>query len=314
LDYPKPKLEIIVVSDGSTDGTVDIVRSFEKDGVRLLVQAERLGKTAALNWGIEQASGEVIVFSDANSSFERNAVRNLARNLGDSRVGYVTGKMLYVNEEGSLIGSGCSSYMRYENALRSLETRMGSIVGVDGGIDAVRKSLYDVMDPDMLPDFVLPLRVVEKGYRVVYEEEAIVKEPTLSRFGDEWRMRVRVTLRSLHALWSMKSLLSPCQYGAYALQLFIHKVVRYMVGFFLVGVFLGSLVLSPTNEFYALCTLLQIGFYATALTGWLLERLGKKGGMFRYPYYFCLVNAAAVWAFVKFLRGERLVVWTPRKG
>src|SRR6185295_8707456 len=129
-------------------------------------------KTSGLNLAMSHANGEIIVFADANSMYRPDAIRMLVRNFADPAVGYVTGRMLYVNPDQSLVGDGCSAYMRYENRLRAIETRIGSIVGVDGGIDAVRKALYRPMSADQLPDFVLPLAVVEQGSRVVFEPEA----------------------------------------------------------------------------------------------------------------------------------------------
>ena len=147
------------------------------------------------------ASGEIIVFSDANSLYAPDALRRLLANFADEEVGYVTGRMIYANPDGAPIGEGCSAYMKYENALRLIETRLGSIVGVDGGIDAVRKVLYRPMNAEQLPDFVLPLKVVEQGYRVVYEPEALLWESSLNEAADEYRMRVRVSLRAFWALF-----------------------------------------------------------------------------------------------------------------
>jgi cellulose synthase/poly-beta-1,6-N-acetylglucosamine synthase-like glycosyltransferase len=208
LDYPKENLEIIVISDDSTDKTDHIVGKYEDKGVRLIRQEPRAGKTSGLNMAVPEATGEILVFSDANSLYARDALRHLVKNFGDPSVGYVTGKMVYTNPDGTTIGDGCTAYMKYENLLRKVETRLGSVVGVDGGIDGVRKNLYRPMNPDQLPDFVLPLKVVEQGYRVVYEPEANLKEPSLKSPEDEYRMRVRVSLRALWAMWDMRHLLT----------------------------------------------------------------------------------------------------------
>ncbi|MBW2608020.1 MAG: glycosyltransferase, partial [Deltaproteobacteria bacterium] len=138
LDYPKDKLEIIVISDGSTDGTDEIVKKYHLQGVKLLRQEPRAGKTSALNRAVPDATGEILVFSDANSIYAPDSLRKLMQNFHDSEVGYATGKMVYTNPEGSTTGDGCTAYMKYEYFLRRVETKAGSIVGVDGGIDAVR--------------------------------------------------------------------------------------------------------------------------------------------------------------------------------
>ncbi|TFG48181.1 MAG: glycosyltransferase, partial [Gemmatimonadales bacterium] len=155
-DYPRDLLQILVVSDGSTDGTDEIVERIaaEETQLRLLKQTPRQGKTVAINGAVAEATGEILVFSDANSMYRPDALRMLMRNFADPEVGYVTGQMLYTNADGSLVGDGCTAYMRYENALRAIETRLGSVVGVDGAIDSVRRSLYRPMRPDQLPDFV----------------------------------------------------------------------------------------------------------------------------------------------------------------
>jgi cellulose synthase/poly-beta-1,6-N-acetylglucosamine synthase-like glycosyltransferase len=156
-DYPADRLEVIVVSDGSDDGTDDAVRALGDARVQLLRQEPRQGKTAALNLAADQARGELLVFSDANSLYEPGALRALAAAFADPSVGYVTGKMIYGNPDGSVVGDGCTGYMRFENWLRAQETLAGSVVGVDGGVDAVRRTLYRPMRADQLPDFVLPL-------------------------------------------------------------------------------------------------------------------------------------------------------------
>ncbi len=169
-NYPSDKLQIIVISDESEDSTDELVKTYSAKDPRitLIRQSPRQGKTAGLNLAIPHANGEVIVFSDANSHYHPDAIQHLVNTFQDPDIGYVTGKMVYVNEDGNLIGDGCSAYMKYENHMRELETQTGSVVGVDGGIDAIRKELYQPMNADQLPDFVLPLKVVTQGKRVAY--------------------------------------------------------------------------------------------------------------------------------------------------
>jgi cellulose synthase/poly-beta-1,6-N-acetylglucosamine synthase-like glycosyltransferase len=202
LDYPADRLEIRVVSDASDDGTDEIVQRVAAGSsvpVLLYRQEPRRGKTAGINVLARQASGEILAFADANSIWAPDALRALVANFADEDVGYVTGKMVYTQADGSVVGDGCSRYMRFENWLRERETAIGSIVGVDGGIDAMRRSLYRPLRDDQLPDFVQPLLVVEQGRRVVYEPSAILKEPALDESSSEFAMRVRVALRALWA-------------------------------------------------------------------------------------------------------------------
>lgn len=314
LDYPKDKMEIIVVSDGSTDGTDEVVRRFGRYNVRLLRQEPRQGKTSALNMAVLQAKGEILIFSDANSIYSKNAIKELVSNFSDSSVGYVTGKMVYMNEDGSIIGDGCSVYMKYENILRKIETSVGSIVGVDGGIDAIRKELYVTMRADQLPDFVLPLRVIEQRYRVVYDPAAVLYENALSRLNDEYRMRVRVSLRTLNAIKDMKHLLNPFAHGLFGWQFLSHKVLRYAVFIFLIVMYLSNLFIASANTFYASSFILQSAFYVAAIIGLYLEKRVVNFKVFYIPSYFCLINFAAAHAFWRFLNKEKQVIWVPRKG
>lgn len=319
LDYPADRLEIVVVSDGSEDGTdaaVSAIAAAQQAAggaaVRLLRQEPRAGKTAALNVAVPHARGEVLVFSDANSLYAPDALRRLMEPLADPRVGYVTGRMVYRAPDGSLTGEGCSAYMNYENRLRAWETRLGSIVGTDGGLDAVRRELYLPMRPDQLPDFVLPLSVRQRGWRVVYAADARLYEDALAASADEFRMRVRVTLRALHALKDMRALLLPWRSGLYAWQLLSHKVLRYLAPLFQAGALAANLVLAVGGGAgWRLLLVAQLCFYAAAAAGPLL-RGRRHARLLSLPYYLCLVNGASSLALIRFLRGRKQVLWTPR--
>ena len=315
-NYPLDKLEILVVSDESEDGTDELVKEFAKTSpvpITLHRQIPRAGKTAGLNALSELATGDLIAFSDANSIWDKEALSQLASNFADEAVGYVTGKMIYVTSDGSLIGDGCSSYMKYENWLRDKETLMGSVVGVDGGVDMIRRSLFEKLNVDQLPDFVQPLKVVEKNYRVVYEPQALLKEHALNDNAKEYRMRVRVSLRAIWALHDLRHLLNPLKYKLFAVQLISHKLLRYLAFIPLIAVFLVNLVLADKNGFYALTLFVQLTFYYLA---W----LGSKGDerytstQFSLPYYFTLLNVASAHAFVRYMKREKQAVWKPREG
>ncbi|MFO7653433.1 MAG: glycosyltransferase family 2 protein [Candidatus Krumholzibacteriia bacterium] len=314
-DYPRDRLEIIVVSDGSSDGTDEIVAGYAAEGVRLIRQEPRAGKTSALNLAQQQVTGDVIAFSDANSVWARDALRHLVAPLADLAIGYVTGRMVYRAADGSLTGEGCSAYMRYENRLRWWETGIGSVVGVDGGIDVVRRGLYAPMRPDQLPDFVLPLSVRERGYRVVYAPGALLYEDVLTAARDEWRMRVRVALRAWWALKDKARLLNPLRYGLYAWQLLSHKVLRYLAGLFQAGALMANalVVLTGGGVFWSLLLMAQVTFYGLALASAVRRPgAGELPRALGFPYYLCLLNAAALVALGRFLRGEKKVVWRPR--
>lgn len=314
LDYPKDKLEIIVISDGSTDGTDEIASGFAASGVRLIRQEPRAGKTAGLNKAVGAARGEILVFSDANSIFEADALGKLVANFKDPTVGYVTGKMVYSSPGAGEGGDGCSAYMRYENFLRVHETKAGSVVGVNGGIDAVRKNLYDPMEADQLPDFVLPLKIVEKGFRVVFEPSALLKEESLKSSSDEYRMRVRVSLRALWALYDMKQLLGLGKDTIYAWQLWSHKVLRYGAFVFLIGLYMTNLALWSAGSLYKVFFVMQNAMVAGAIASAFLAKIDIDQKYLYLFKYFFLLNLASTHAFLKFLLGQKQVIWTPRKG
>ena len=277
-------------------------------------QTPRQGKTAGLNLAIAAADSEIIVFADANSIYRPDTVRKLVRNFADSTVGYVTGKMLYINPDGSLIGDGCSAFMRYENKLRESETRISSIVGVDGGVDAVVRALYRPMHADQLPDFVLPLRVVEQGYRVVYEPEAVVMEETLTKPSSEYRMRIRVALRALWALRDNPRLLNPMRSGIYAWQLVSHKLLRYISFAFLGTAAILAWFLAIHETVYRWAVGAELLFASMVLIGYVGPRSLGTRALPRYCGYFLLLNLACAVAFFRFIRGEKQVVWQPRTG
>lgn len=313
--YPADRLKVIVVSDGSTDGTDDIVAALSKRDARVSVlrQEPRAGKTSALDLAMREVRSDIVVFSDANSIYRPDAISRLTARFGDPEIGYVTGSMRYVNADGSLVGDGCSAFMRYENWLRTIETRLGSIVGVDGGIDAVRRELYRPMRADQLPDFVLPLSVVEQGYRVVYEPDAVLAEDSLGDAQSEFRMRVRVALRALWALKDKARLLSPANDALFAFQLASHKLLRYLSFVPLMMASLLNLLLLEEGVIYQITLAAQIAFWLLAWAAWRLPSAGRVPAA-KYCLYFALVNVASALATWRFLKGEKQMLWQPRVG
>ena len=318
LEYPSDLMEILVISDESDDGTDDLVKHLAQAAplpVRLYRQMPRQGKTAGLNTLCEHAKGDILLFSDANSEWDARALSALVGNFNDPTVGYVTGKMVYVQRDGSLVGDGCSAYMKYENWLRFQETLTGSVIGVDGGVDAMRKELYQPLGADQLPDFVQPLKVVEQGYRVVYEPEALLKEETLTESASEFSMRVRVSLRALWALKDMKHLMNPAGDTLFAWQMISHKLLRYGAFLPMVTLAVATLYLAPVGGLYSLTAIGYIAFLILAWRGYKKEAGAESlSAIFSIPYYFMLLNFASYKACIAFIKGEKKVIWNPRKG
>ncbi|MDT4954755.1 MAG: hypothetical protein QOJ02_2893 [Acidobacteriota bacterium] len=312
LDYPADKLEIIVASDCSTDRTDEIARQYSTRGVRLCRQAERLGKTSAQNMAVEQAHGEVILFSDATTLYNRDVLRVMLPSFADETVGCVAGRLVYVDPTDSSVGQGARSYWGYETFLKHHESRICSLIGASGCLYAVRRSAYVPMYAEACSDFLIATKMVEQGLRAVYEPAAVCTEETNKRTDKELRMRVRVITQTFTDLWRHRAMMNPFRSGFYAVQLISHKVLRYLVPVFLLIIFFSSLALAPRSLLYALVALAQICFYAAAFLSWLIESRGfKRNRLLALPQYFVLANLASLIAFYKFLSGERYARWEP---
>ncbi|MFQ5901249.1 MAG: glycosyltransferase family 2 protein, partial [Thermodesulfobacteriota bacterium] len=316
LDYPEDKLEIMVVSDCSTDNTDDIVREYESRGVVLLRQPERSGKTVGLNSAIKEANGEIIVFTDANALFNPDVIRMLIRNFNDPNVGCVTGESRYVEEKRSVSGSCESLYWNYENFIKSGEGRIDSVVGGDGAIYAIRKELYTPLLNTDISDIVNPLQIIMKGYRNIYEPEAISYEEAAATFGEEFQRKVRITNRAWYSLLRMKGLLNPLKYGFFSLQIISHRVLRWFIPFFLIATFFSNMAVLRDSPIYVLTFIFQICLYSLALAGHLFFRGNKKRKniVFYVPYYFAMVNLASLIGVTKAFFGKVTVTWQPMRG
>jgi cellulose synthase/poly-beta-1,6-N-acetylglucosamine synthase-like glycosyltransferase len=312
LDYPQDKLEIIVASDCSTDGTDRIVNSYRHHhDVILHRQNERHGKTRAQCRAVSVSTGEILVFSDATTMYEPDALQKIVQSFGDSTVGCVAGQLVYIDGKSSVVGKGCRSYWGYEKLLKHSESRLGSLIGVSGCLYAVRRSCHARLASDMIDDFVIATEIHLQGLRTVYEPEAIAKEDTNHRTRDEFRMRVRVIEQTMSAIYRYRDILNPLKHGMFAFQMFSHKILRYTVPAWLVLALVANWFAQEAGSFYQYVFIMQLWVYAAALTGWIAEKAKISLGPLAIPYYFVLVNVAIVFGFVKYMRGQSHVVWEP---
>ncbi len=309
LDYPAHRREIVVVSDGSTDATDRIALSFERERVRLVRVEGRTGKTHAQNVALKSVQGEIVLFSDATTRYERLALRKLIRNFSDPSVGCVTGRLIYLQERTSSMGQGTRSYWECEVGIKKYQSAILTLTGATGCMYAVRKALYEPLPPDIISDLVEPLAVLAKGYRVIFEPEAIAYEEALSKEHDELKMRVRVITRGMRGLLWMRSLFNPLRHPYYFFQIVSHKVLRWF--FFEIAVLLlivNSFLIG--QPLYAIIFTGQVLFYVAALTGLLVqEGFHRTIRVFSLPLYFCLINMASVVSLFEVLRGKKQVTW-----
>jgi cellulose synthase/poly-beta-1,6-N-acetylglucosamine synthase-like glycosyltransferase len=274
-------------------------------------QSERGGKTRAQHRAAAVSNGDILVFTDATTRLEPDALRKLLCAFADPSVGCVAGRLVYRSEGSSAVSTGCHSYWDYESLLKSWESAAGSLVGVSGCFYAVRRSCHAKLASDMIDDFVIATEMRLQGLRAVYEPEAICSESANHRGRDEFRMRVRVIEQTMNALQRYNRLLDARKHGMFMFQIFCHKTLRYSIPLSLALAFIANFLALAADPFYQRAFFGQILFYYSAFIGWRVARSGVELGPLALPYYFVLVNAAAAVAFVKFMRGEAHVVWEP---
>jgi cellulose synthase/poly-beta-1,6-N-acetylglucosamine synthase-like glycosyltransferase len=310
LDYPKDKLDVLVVSDGSDDGTDEIVREYESQGVQLIRQEGRLGKTMGLNLAMEIVTSDIVVFSDANAIYAVDAIRKLVRNFADRSVGYVMGAALYTDAHASAAAGSENIYWRYELAIKSMESRLHSVVGGDGAIYAIRTALWEPLDRRDINDFVNPLQIIAKGYRGVFDREARSYEETAGSYVKELSRKERIVSRSIRGLMRVKEVMNPSQTGIFALEVISHKLLRWLIPFFLALGVIGSILLAPTGEvFFQLVVLATFLLTSLATFAHISNRPDSLSTLLSVPYYFVMVNTHAARGAVSALRGETPVTW-----
>ena len=312
LDYPLERLEVMVVSDGSTDATEEIVHARFAGRVKLLA-LPRQGKTLAQNQAVAIARGEIVVFSDATTVYEPGSLRALVANFADPEVGCVTGTTIYATERAAAVGQGRAAYWNYERFVRSNESRFCSVLGASGCVYALRRRLYTPLTADVISDVAQAIAAVAQGYRAVVEDEAVVHEPAESyTIREEVERRARVIARGLRLKFRLRGFF--LRHPWFLLQVLSHRVLRWAVPFFLLLAFAANLFLLDRPE-YLLLFLAQLALYGAAALAYVLERRNVRLPGLVIPLYFCIVNLAPLLAVRALLRGEKQVTWeTGRPG
>ena len=308
LDYPSDRLELVVASDGSTDGTCDVAERFSDRGVRLVVNA-RAGKTAAQNAAVRQTDSDVLAFSDANSIWEKDALRLLVRNLADPEVGYVCGRLRLTDPQKAPTSEGL--YWRYELWLRAQESGLGSITAGNGAIYAVRRSAYLELGPQYSHDIAFPFRLRRLGLRSIYEPAAVGYESAAASTGAEWGRKVRMLSRSW---WDTVrgGMLNPRRQGiVYYVELLSHRLLRYASGLVHLALLGSSAALAPTSRFAQALLAAQLGLLLLAAAGWRWPGRVPFSGL---AWYYVVVTAASVASLLRVLRHGPQPTWTPAEG
>ncbi len=311
LDYPKDKMEIVVVSDGSTDKTDEIVKSFESQGIRLFRVEGRVGKTEARNQAVLAMRREIIVFSDATAVYEKDAIRKLVRNFADPSVGMVSGNLKYFDKGQGSMGLATKLYWNYEKTIKKAQSRLHTLTGAVGCINAFRRSLYHVLPPNIIEDFTEPLMIVAQDYRIVYEEEAVSYERTTQRPSQEFSMRVRVIRGGMKGFIYAFRRLNFKKHSFVLFQLFGHKVLRWLMPIFLFMLFVANLAsfIMNHNILADMLMIAQFLCYSAALLGMLWKPPGILGKIISIPTYFVIVNTASLRALYLTLTTDLEATW-----
>jgi len=314
LDYPKDRLQILVVSDCSDDRTDEIVQAYGDRGVELLRLTERRGKGAAESAAAPHLTGEIVLNTDASIRIAPDAIKPLIRHFSDSEIGLASGRDISVAGGGENTNKGESGYVGYEMSIRDLETKAGSIVGASGCFYAIRHHLHSVPLPMSLSrDFAAALHCRERGYRAVSVPEAVCFVPRVASLQHEYRRKVRTITRGLQTLLFKRHLMNPLRHGVFAWMLFSHKVCRWLVPWAGAASLVG-LGLLATQAAWALFPFLMVllGIAVGAVGWWLADRRNLPWFL-SLPAFGLMGNVAAMHAFARVVKGDRDALWTPTR-
>lgn len=312
LDYPAERLEVLIASDGSEDGTNELVAARAHDQLRL-VDLPRGGKAATLNAAVAQARGDILVFSDANSMFAPDAVRRLVAPFADPEVGGVAGDQRYVADGGeAAVAGGERSYWSLDRAIKLAESRGGHVISATGAIYAVRRSLFREVPASSTDDFATSTGVIAQGHRLVFAPDAVAYEAVGASAEVEFSRKVRVMTRGLNGVIIRRELLDPRRHGFYALQLLSHKVLRRLMAIPLIVLAASATALWRRSPFYAAAAAAQVSVYLVGVLGLLAGRRPRaRGKLVAAPTFFVLVNAASLQALLNVVRRRDIARWEP---
>ncbi len=317
LDYPREKIEIIIVSDCSTDSTDNIVLEYQDKGIKLVRLSERKGKTFAQNEGVCIARHDYIVFSDATGMYTSNSVSRMISNFADPSIGCVFGRVEYSNEMNTKAGEEETLYWQYETILRECENRIEKSFFVSGSIYALRKKLYIPLLEDMQSDLITPMTILEQGARIFYEKSAVCIEKSSLHFIDEFERKRRIVLRGMHSLINYRRDFPPIRNWFLKFQILSHKIFRWLTPIPLIILFISNLFLL-THRWGSIFLICQICFYVVAIGGIFFKKINFEGKLLLkkvmyIPFYFCLLNGAVLMAFLDLFRGRTVCWWETRR-
>jgi cellulose synthase/poly-beta-1,6-N-acetylglucosamine synthase-like glycosyltransferase len=310
LDYPKSKIQYLFVTDGSDDKTPEIVSEYKQ--IQLMHQPQRQGKIMAVERAMPEVTGEIVIFTDANTLLNTDALRNIVRHFANDKVGVVSGEKRILNRNADeAAGAGEGFYWKYESKLKKWDDELYSVMGAAGELFAIRTKLYEPIPKDsLIEDFYMSFKIVEKGYKIAYEPEAYAMEEPSASVKEELKRKIRIAAGGIQSIVRLRELLNPFRYGVITFQYVSHRVLRWSLApLALPLIFTLNLFLLNQELIYKFLFLAQVIFYLLALLGYLLEKKQIRLKLLFIPYYFCMMNYAVYAGFKRYLKGSQSVLW-----
>ncbi len=312
IDYPKEKLQIIFITDGSTDQTPKLVANYKE--ILLLHIEDRTGKMAAIKRAIPYATGEIMVFTDANTFLNLAAIKELVKHYQNERVGAVAGeKRIFVDKHADASSAGEGFYWKYESKLKEWDYALYSNVGAAGELFSIRTALYQPVESDtIIDDHMIAMRIAEKGYKIAYEPNAYATETASADTSEELKRKIRIAAGGIQSIFRLKKAANPFNYPILTFQYISHRVLRWTITPFLLIIVLvlnTLIVFQSDSHFYRILFLAQISFYLLSLLGLIFERRNIKIKAFFIPYYFCVMNYAVIAGMLRYYRKNQSAAW-----
>ena len=319
LEYPKEKMNIIWVTDGSDDGTPDLLKGYPNTTVHHL--DERNGKIGAMNRGMDFVKTPIVIFSDANTNLGKESIRRIVNLFGNPKVGCVSGEKRIVDKESDIAsGAGEGMYWKYESQLKKWDAELYSVVGAAGELFAIRTKLYRHVEKDtILDDFMISLRVAQDGYTIQYDPEAYAIETASANVKEELKRKIRISAGGIQSIVRLRSLLNIFKYGTLSFQYISHRVLRWSLTPLCLVLLIPVLSIIAVNDgllslqLYPVLFWLQVLFYAAALLGWFLENRETSVKILFIPYYFFIMNLSVVLGFFRYMKKSQSVNWERSK-
>lgn len=315
LKYPDGKINFLFVTDGSSDNSQAVVEKYKT--VQLMHLPERKGKIHAMHRAMQQVKTDIVIFTDANTFLNEDALINIARHYEDDTVGAVAGEKRVMIEASADATAGEGFYWKYESALKKWDSELYSVVGAAGELFSIRTNLYQPIPSDtVLDDFMISLRIAEKGYRIIYEPQAYAMETASANITEELKRKIRIAAGGIQSVLRLKSLLNPFRNGALSFQYISHRVLRWTVTpFLMIAAFIisGIIAFTTHEKLYNVLFLVQVLFYLFAFMGWVVEKRKLKIKLLFIPYYFCVMNYAVLAGIHRYTFGAQSVIWEKAK-